>query len=228
MLCFAATILIAKSLMQLSSCTNYLQRAQHRAAFLCLSLSCSSRGDIDIQGFLEQQLQPRMITCLSVLLSSSPNDPAATQSKLECLLHLPSHQQQQQQSADPQCQQQQQQQQQSADLQQEQQRSQAHALMILDLMQHLPRMQAAVVQQCCQQLLLWVIQTARGSLCSSILAAGPAGGAMLQHVLHCCLLCWGGCAEVLQQQQQQELIGAVTAAGRCLLECGKVLAVCHG
>ena len=110
-------------------------------------LAC--RDDIDIHSFLEQQLQPRMITCLSVLLSCSPEDTAATQSKVDSLLCLRSS---------AQC---------NADADQQQQQIQAHVLVILDLMQHEPAMQIDLVQQCCQQLLLWVIQTAGSSLCSS-------------------------------------------------------------
>lgn len=66
-------------------------------------------------------------------------------------------------------------------------------------------------------MLSWAMQTAGGALCSTVLSTGPAGSALLQHVMQCCLLSAVGCLGVLQPSQHQELLAAIAEAGDTFL-----------
>jgi len=196
------------------------------AYWLLLAACRCYRQEFDaVQDILQQLLQPRLLACLSSLLSSS-TDPTAIQAKLDILLQpttTPAHTSEQQG-------------------QHQQQPLKAHVMVVLDLLQSvLSGWPAEVVASSCTRLCTWTIVTTGQDLCLSLLAgSGPAGGAsgveggaeesgavsaaleLMQGVLHGCLVvvvaAWAGLQESQQQQQQQQqvvldLLAAVNRLG---------------
>lgn len=180
-----------------------------------------------VQDILQQLLQPRLLACVSSLLSSSTS-PAAFQDKLDILLqHTPLTPAQQ----DSGCHSQQ-------ELQQQQQAVKAQVYLVLDILQRaLPTWPQELIAAGCKQLLCWTLSTTGQDLFTSVLgatAAAPAGAGgdqvaqpladgqgpssgleLIQAVLQGCLVGFAVCWGLLQdmQQQQLELLAAVNMLG---------------
>lgn len=165
----------------------------------------------EVQDFLTQVLQPRLVLCLASLLSGSPEDEPATQAQLECLLTFRNNTAAIAAGSEPNAAEQ--------EPAQEEQllQLQVHLLVVLDLMQQLPTSEHVpleVLQQASCKLLAWALRTAGCSICGLILGQ-EVGGALLQHVLQACLAFLVGCMAGLAQQQQQELLSLVTQLSEC-------------
>lgn len=170
-----------------------------------------------MQDILQQLLQPRLLACLSSLLSSS-TDAATFQNKLDLLLQLPDASISEQQQRQQQC------------------HVKTHVLLVLDVLQSLlPNWPQELIGPACKQLLTWTVNTTGQHLFVAVLGGGTAadtndcaagtadadapGLELMQGVMQGCLVsltvCWG----LLQQEQQQqvELLGAVNRLGKCLM-----------
>lgn len=177
------------------------------------------------QDILQNLLQPRLLACLSTLLSAS-KDAAALQPKLDVLLQHPTmpnggpSQQQQHQHQD----------------QQQQERLMAHVYVVLAILQgYLPSWPQELVAPGCKQLLRWTLSTTGQELAASLLSPAAAGSAqqegqgssssdaaglqLMQDVLQGCLagvvVCWSLLQDM--QQQQLELLATVNTLGELLL-----------
>jgi hypothetical protein len=180
-----------------------------------------------VQDILQNLLQPRLLACLSTLLSAS-KDPAALQPKLHVLL---------QHSTAPNRSLSQQQQHQHQDQQQQQQeRLMAQVYVVLALLQgYLPNWPQELIAPGCKQLLCWMLSTTGQELAACVLSPAAVGSAqqegqgsgssdaaglqLMHDVLQGCLAAVAVCWSLLQdmQQQQLELLAAVNSLGELLL-----------
>jgi hypothetical protein len=162
------------------------------------------------QDFLQGVLQPRLVLCLASLLSSSAEDAAAMQQKLDLLLNFAQHRSDGVYTATA-----------AAAAPGDLLQLQLHLLVVLDLMQQLPTLALAPVellQQVSCKLVGWALHSAGVRLCCVVLA-DDAGGALLQHTLQCCLAFVVGCMAGLGQQVQQELLVLLTQISECCFGC---------
>jgi hypothetical protein len=191
---------------------------------ICNSV-CDCRQEFDtVQDILQDTLQPRLLACLSTLLSSS-SDPAVFQAKLDVLLKLPAtlahmHDSQQQQ--------------------QQQQRVMPRVYVVLAILQEfLPSWSQELIASGCKQLLCWTLSTTGQELTTSVLGVpaaaavygqglgqqegrglvGEAAGLeLIQCVLQGCLVglmvCWGMLQDM--KQQQMALLVALNGLGELL------------
>jgi hypothetical protein len=181
---------------------------------------CGCRQEFDTaQDILQDSLQPRLLACLSSLLSSS-SDPAIFQAKLDVLLQHPAasaHMQDSQQQQQP------------------RQQAMAQLYVVLAILQEfLPSWPQELVAVGCKQLLCWTVSNTGQELTTFVLGAsaaadgretgqqksrglvGEAAGLELtQGVLQGCLVgvmvCWGMLQDM--QQQQLELLVALISLG---------------
>jgi hypothetical protein len=190
---------------------------------VCVAAPCRQEFEA-VQDILQQLLQPRLLACVSSLLSSSTN-PAAFQDKLDILLqHTPLTPAQQDSGCHPQ-----------QALQQQQQAVKAQVYLVLDILQGaLPTWPPELIATGCKHLLCWTISTTGQDLGTCVLggtmtdAAAAAssgqvaqGGSsdsgleLMQSVLQGCLVSFVVCWVLLQemQQQQLELLAAINVLG---------------